>query len=162
MSKNTSPHFRRVRAFMQKARQSTPIRATVPDDATRLLRARLILEEAMETVEALGVSVRVAATDPEGHVVYSGLCLESKKIEPDVDNARLKEIIDGCCDSIVVVLGTMVSCGVPDLPAMEEVCNSNDSKFAEGYSLREDGKLQKSPSYTPADFSAAIAEDVLR
>ena len=46
-------HYDRVKAFMQKVGQDTPEGAAVPDEKTRILRAKLILEEALETVEAL-------------------------------------------------------------------------------------------------------------
>jgi predicted HAD superfamily Cof-like phosphohydrolase len=161
---NTSPHFRRVRTFMQKASQSTPIRATFPDDKTRLLRARLLLEEVMETVEALGVTMRVAVTDPAGHVKYDGLRLEALDLSAETQeqkDARFLEIVDGLADVAVVNLGSFAAIGVPDIPAMDEVCDSNDSKFAPGHSFREDGKLLKSPLYKPADFSKAVQQDVL-
>lgn len=148
---------------MQKASQETPIVAKFPDEATRLLRSRLILEEAMETVEALGVSIRVAATDPAGHVEYDGLKLEAKDISAETQeqkDARFLEIVDGCCDCQVVVLGTMAAIGVADIPAMDAVCDSNDSKFAPGWSRRADGKLLKSPQYKPADFTKAIKADL--
>ena len=49
----------RIREFMQKANQETPSEVTIPDEETRILRAKLIVEEALETVRALGVDVQL-------------------------------------------------------------------------------------------------------
>lgn len=160
-TKNTSEHFRRIRAFMQKARQDTPIVPTLPDDRTRLLRANLILEEALETIQALGVRIRVDSTLADGTLTSKGLSTHVEPLTVSKDEF-FKETVDGCCDVMVVTLGTLISMGIPDVPAMNEVCDSNDSKFRPGYTFREsDGKLIKSPEYTPVDFSKAIKADVL-
>jgi len=50
---------------MQQAGQETPSKPTIPDEATRLLRARLILEEALETISALGVEMNLASSNTE-------------------------------------------------------------------------------------------------
>ena len=58
-------HYNRIKAFMQKVGQETPEIATIPDEKTRILRAKLILEEALETVEALGVKVEIGGHELE-------------------------------------------------------------------------------------------------
>lgn len=126
---------RRVDAFMEKAGQETPDAPVIPDEETRLLRAKLILEEALETVAALGFSASVVPASP------SHLCTLQPTGDPD-----LTEIADGCCDMMVVTLGTLSACGMSDEALMSEVLDSNDSKFIDGH-RRSDGKWMKGPSF---------------
>lgn len=110
-----------------------------PDLKSRELLAKLILEEALETVQALGFHVDVNA--PE----YG----ESNKHVVTITNGNQKEldiydIIDGCCDTIYVSVGCLVAMGVPDLPHLREVCRANDGKFPNGEAIiNEYGKYQK-------------------
>lgn len=134
----------RVRSFMQRAGQETPESATIPDFNTRKLRAALILEEAIETIEALGFEVR----GDEAHGVYLD----------ELGSPDLVKIADGCCDVMVVTLGTLIACGLKQEPLMVEVCNSNDSKFADGYYINSIGKVIKSPQYKPANFLKVLQE----
>lgn len=52
-----SPHQQRVEEFMGKFGQEVPDKPTMPDEDTRLLRAKLIFEETLETIYALGFKV---------------------------------------------------------------------------------------------------------
>ena len=142
-------HYRRIRQFMQHAGQETPSQTTIPDEETRLLRARLILEEALETVHALGVSVHVggrneALEESDLHLQPSG----------PVD---LEGVVDGCADVSVVTMGTLVAFGIDDEPILEEVDSANLRKFGPGGYRREDGKWMKPADWTPPDIEAAIA-----
>ncbi len=138
----TTQHYCRVTEFMQLARQCPPIvgTAVMPNEATRLLRARLIYEEAMETVHALGCSV-----NSQGEVVGGS--------EPD-----LVEIIDGCADVSVVTIGTLIACGVPDESLLKLVDENNLAKFGPGCSFREDGKVVKPPGHTPPDIGGFLID----
>lgn len=145
-------HFTRVRTFMQKAGQSTPATPEIPDESTRILRAKLILEEALETVEALGVRVKVDANDA-GHVVLDrndGITFEA---EGDVD---LEGVVDGCADISVVTIGTLIAFGVDDEPVLEEVDGANLRKFAPGSYVRDDGKWMKPPDWRPPDIMGVV------
>lgn len=126
----------RVEAFMRNAGQDVPEKPVVPDEATLLLRARLILEEANETYEALGFRLI------DGKLFQAG-------------NPSLVEIADGCADLIVVAIGTLSACGVDASSVMAEVLRSNDSKFVDGR-RGQDGKWLKGPSYSPADVAGVI------
>ncbi len=128
-----SEHQQRVEEFMRLAGQELPGEPVVPDAATRELRARLILEEALETVAALGF-------DATGN--RAGWELTPSGQEPD-----LVEIIDGCCDIKVVTTGTLSACGIPDRDFQQEVDENNLKKFGPGHRIRADGKLIKPPGF---------------
>lgn len=131
---------------MQKVGQDTPEGAVIPDEKIRILRAKLILEEALETVAAMGVTVHVGGQEvAEEELVYAA--------PNDVD---LKEVVDGCADISVVTIGTLIAFGVDDEPVLEEVDASNLRKFGEGSYRREDGKWMKPPGWTPPDIMGAI------
>ena len=139
-------HYDRVKAFMQKVGQATPEIATIPDSKIRILRAKLILEEALETVEALGVHVHIEGVELlEEGLVYSAS-----------DTVNMQEVADGCADISVVTIGTLIAFGIDDEPLLEEVDASNLRKFGEGSYRREDGKWMKPPGWTPPDIMAAI------
>lgn len=134
-----SGHYKKVEEFMRLAKQGTPSEPTMPDEETRLLRAKLIFEEALETIEGLGFNVCLDRLD-----------LRCGDIEFEANNKEdLVEIIDGCCDIKVVTTGTLVACGVPDKLFQEEVDQNNLDKFGPGHSFREDGKLIKPPDHKP-------------
>ncbi len=144
-----TPHFERVKDFMQKVGQATPERLTLPDEKTRILRAKLILEEALETVTALGVRVTTGGDD--------GVLLDDEKMVFEATGeVDMIEIVDGCADISVVTIGTLIAIGVEDEPVLEEVDSSNLRKFEPGSYRREDGKWMKPPGWTPPDIQGAI------
>ncbi len=63
--KNTTDHYDRVKTFMKLAGQDTPDEPIFPSLEIRKLRATLILEEAMETIYALGFCVQEGSKDNE-------------------------------------------------------------------------------------------------
>ena len=135
-------HYQRVKSFMQKAGQETPASVAIPDEKTRHLRASLILEEALETVRALGFEV-VA----QGVRVSEDDCVLKASGEHNLEG-----IIDGCADISVVTMGTLVACGVEDEPVLEEVDRANLRKFGPGSYVRQDGKWMKPPDWQPPDI----------
>lgn len=135
-------HQQMVDDFMRRIPgQEAPARPTLPDATVRRLRAALILEEALETIEALGfkatVTDNVRGLNPAG--------------EPN-----LVEIVDGCCDLKVVTTGTLTACGVADVGPQLEVDVNNLCKFGPGHSIREDGKLIKPPDHPVPDLAVII------
>lgn len=146
-------HQERVEKFMKLAGQELPDRPTLPNEEVRLLRAKLILEEALETIEALGMSVCVTYKDglTFGPTIEKhNICFIPNK------TANLEEIIDGCCDISVVTIGTLSACGVPDQPFLEEVDENNLAKFGPGGYRREDGKWVKPPDHTPPKIKEVL------
>jgi predicted HAD superfamily Cof-like phosphohydrolase len=136
---NRTPHQLRVEQFMRLARQPLPPRPTLPDEATRMLRARLILEEAFETVAGLGF-----AYDPQTR----GLIPAGKP--------SLIEIADGCADLSVVTTGCLSACGIADEPLLHAVDLNNLEKFGPGHFWREDGKLMKPADHVPPDIARVL------
>lgn len=98
------------------------------------LRAKLILEEAAETVVALVGGSR--AND-----LFAQLSVK-EAAQPD-----LAEVIDGLCDVLYVVFGTAVALGVDLQPFFDEVHRTNLEK-ANG-PRRADGKIMKPPGWEP-------------
>lgn len=149
-----TPHAARIRAFMLKADQDTPDAPTIPDEDIRILRAKLILEEALETVRALGVTVRQADDGP----VSAKDAILRFSAEGEVD---LEGVVDGCADISVVTIGTLIAFGVDDEPILEEVDRANLRKFAPGSYRREDGKWIKPPGWTPPDILGVLERQAL-
>lgn len=123
----------------------------IPDYETRLLRARLILEESVETIKALGFEV-VPVGDFNGN---TGLSLEVSG-KPLV----LEDILDGCCDTIYVATGCLVSMGIPDNPHLAEVCRANNQKFPGGAVTKDPvtGKYLKPDGWCPPRHQAVRGE----
>jgi predicted HAD superfamily Cof-like phosphohydrolase len=138
-------------AFMQKAGQTTPEKLTIPSESDRILRAKLILEEAFELINK-GLGIGVANF---GHF-----------LKPDDFNYVITgeadpiESLDGAADSFwVTVAGVAIIFGADLEPVLDEVDRSNQSKFIDGH-RREDGKWQKGKSYSPADIKSVLRDRV--
>ena len=110
---------------MRSASQDIPDRPTVPDAKTRKLRAKLIFEEALETIKELGVRIfsehdRAHALD---HIDDFDLIV-ALDMEPNLEG-----IADGCADISVVTIGTLSACGMADDSLLKEVDTTNLRKF---------------------------------
>lgn len=103
---------------------------TVPAPDARELCARLVLEEALETIAALGVRVEWSDGEYTQSLPKVDDCtFVASTPEEGLD---LLDIIDGACDTIYVAGGVLAACGVPDEPHLEEVCRANNDKFPDG------------------------------
>lgn len=118
-----------VREFMEKAGQETPVIPQVPNPLVQVLRLRLHKEEAVE----------------------------------ELDQAFMRNdlvlIADSIADSLVVILGTAVACGINIEPIFDEVMRSNMSKFIDGH-LDPGGKWIKGPSYSPAEIKPLLFDQL--
>lgn len=152
-----SAHQERVEEFMKLAGQEVPAVPTYPSHEVMKLRAKLILEEALETVEALGFHAVVKSVD---NVVAVKVAMERLELHNDgvVDIA---EVIDGCCDLKVVTTGTLSAFGLPDELFQEEVDDNNMAKFGPGGRRREDGKWVKPPNHQPPDIQGLLRKLLL-
>jgi predicted HAD superfamily Cof-like phosphohydrolase len=110
------------------------------------LRARLILEEAIET--AIGILGRPQATQLVQEELFKQAVL-SDRPEPD-----FVEAIDGICDTLYVTVGAAIEFGVDIQHVFDEVHRSNMDKV--GGATRPDGKTLK-----PAGWKAPAILDRL-
>lgn len=155
-----TPHAQRVREFMLKAEQDVPGFPQIPSDQVRLLRARLIFEECLETIQlGLGVSVEMHY----GGVSRDDLPVNMQSARFSVNTYRrpsLPEIADGCADISVVTIGTLLACGIADQPILEEVDRTNLAKFTGDGHRDEYGKWIKPSDWTPPQIERVLAEQV--
>ena len=110
-----------MQLFDQQVKESPEL----PDAETRLLRARLVFEEALEFVKGCGCTVNLAgANGAEQAAVIDKIAVElDPEREPD-----FVEYVDGCIDQLVVTYGALNAAGVQAQPAWDEVQRSNMSK----------------------------------
>lgn len=134
-------HQRRIELFMHKAGQVVEQKPIMADAKIRLLRAKLILEEALETVHALGFIACCGGTWMLKNQVELVPCAV-----PD-----MVEIVDGCCDLSVVTIGTLSAFGVKDEPVLRLVDENNLEKITKG-KKRADGKWLKPKGHKPPDI----------
>jgi predicted HAD superfamily Cof-like phosphohydrolase len=148
-----SYHQQQVEAFMLRAGQKVPVVPSTPSPEDRVLRARLILEEALETIEALGVDVTLRMDAPDPSIIDHEDELEYHALSDRHFN--MVEVIDGCCDIRVVTTGTLSALGIPDEPFQQLVDRNNLYKFGPGSYTNEHGKLVK-PANHPAPNIAGL------
>lgn len=140
--------FCRAAAAKVDARQEDPPRPyQVPPIESRFLMARLVFEEAKETIDALGFEV---AQEFSG-----GFVIVPKFGSARDDTVDLEKVIDGACDTIFVATGVLVGCGVPDTPHLAEVCRANEAKFPNGLAVMNPstGKYLRPPGWVPPDHA---------
>jgi predicted HAD superfamily Cof-like phosphohydrolase len=163
---------KQVTEFMALFGQEIKTKPEMPSEEIRLLRAKLIFEEAIETIHALGCDV---------HHSQRGVFLDSEI------HATLTDIADGLADlHYVAYCGTAAACGINMEPVFAEVHQSNMTKLwtdaeytcydfnipltfelakplnptnphKRCYIARnKDGKVIKSPSYSPANIKPIL------
>jgi len=147
MPRKRSLHQQLVDAFMVRMGQTIPAIPAIPDVKVRELWARLVLEEALETVRALGFAGRAKIFETKMTIELEAM------LEPD-----LVEIADGCLDVRFVATGTLSACGIADEKGQLVVDENNLGKFGPGHKLREDGKLIKPPDHKPPDIRGLLIE----
>ena len=133
----------RVMRFMEMAGQPVLNEPGDPGQDVRKLGAKLILEEALETIESLGFRVNQTSAGME-------------LISLDESKFDIEGVVDGCCDTIYVCQWAMLSVGVRDGLPLMEVCDANDRKFGPGAHKNEDGKVQKPAGWIGPDIRSAI------
>lgn len=134
-------HQSRIEEFMINAEQELPQFPVIPNAHTRRLRARLILEEAYETIQALGFKIGIQQI-PHTELWEPIIVGEGKHCD-------IVGVVDGCCDVSVVTIGTLSAFGVIDAPLLEAIDESNLAKFEGDAHKDENGKWIK-----PSDWKA--------
>jgi predicted HAD superfamily Cof-like phosphohydrolase len=145
-----TPHQLRVERMMRGFGQEVPLRPTERDEKTRVLRARLIMEEALETiVKGLRVGMLVNNYDLEE-------LDENVEFHTYRGDADLVELADGCADVSVVTIGTLSAFGIKDAPLLREVDANNQAKIDTG-KTDEHGKFIKHPDHVGPDVAGVLA-----
>jgi predicted HAD superfamily Cof-like phosphohydrolase len=132
---NLQNAYQAVKNWMAKFEQATPEKPTIPPVEVRMLSAKLMLEECLETI-VYGLALDATLNEPDD-VCYKYLedvlnALKEGKFKFFEDARRTPNLVaiqDGCSDLHVVTLGTEVTCGLNAEPAFNEVMRSNDSKM---------------------------------
>lgn len=131
-----------------------PISPDVPKLRDAELRARLIAEEAVETIAALvGARAALGILDEFGDKLFEGN-EEDGWAQPD-----LVEAVDGLCDLIYVTLGTAEAIGIDLEPHFDAVHAANMAKTSA--KINKHGKRGGKPPgwVSPNEAIANILED---
>lgn len=154
---NLLPDTQSIAEFMNAF--GHPVRDKVltnPTEAERILRGRLVLEEAFELIEALGLSVSINGAPAQAINPKSVSC----EINPDAEYDPV-ETLDALGDIIVVSKGAGLQFGLPvDRAVLEEIAPSNMSKMGEDGKPIFDagGKILKGPNFFGPNIPRLIEE----
>jgi len=129
---------------------------TVGTPDLRMLRVKLIIEEAVEFVEACGYAISIHwDKDTNKHLLR--LLVPETPEHTDME-PNLVEMADALGDLDYVVQGANLCFGLPSENIMREIHASNMSKLGENGEpiRREDGKILKGPNYFPPRIDKII------
>lgn len=140
-----------LKAFHRMSGQDV---GTSPQIRSAELRARLIIEEAIETAYALVRSVSI--TNSDAFFVVDDICREmiEKVVTANPETlydpvSNIAEVIDGCVDLIYVTVGTAVTIGV-SLDMFWLAVHAANMQKAGGPVVN--GKLMKPRNWQPPDI----------
>lgn len=147
-------HSELVREFHQAFGHPIAEGPTTPDDEVRALRCRLIVEEALEFVQASGFSISVNGTPIE----------EARLRMAPSHDPDLPEVADALADLSYVTIGAALVYGFPFDKCFREVHRSNMSKLGDDGKpvYRADGKVLKGPNFTPPDLTSILMLETLK
>lgn len=132
-----------VQEFHRKTGQTD----TLATPEARALRANLIMEEAVETVAALGYAVKASIVDPEGFFLVAEFNKAYTEPHPI-------DFIDGLCDLTYVVMGGACNADIDFDRHFDEVHRANMRKL-EG-PKRADGKQLKPEGWQGPDHQSIL------
>lgn len=145
-------HQLSVEHNMRNMLQDCPTKPGIPPEAVRVLRAELLLEECLETIAALGISVHMELKPGilTGERLGVTISKESEFTYHACGPVDLTQIADGLADMEYVELGTAIACGLWLEPFFQEVHRSNMTKCwtdAEIATLQNfDGQIHAAPN----------------
>lgn len=170
----------KVKEFMLTFGQECPPKPVVIDKKNRILRVKLLLEEVLELAEASGVEIAVG-----NDWIVDTDCVKNGVIsfKTNNNNVDLIGVADAIADISYVNYGAANAYGIDIEPIENEVHASNMTKLftteevdnlpsgeftynparLTGKCLlvkNRDGKVQKSPSYTPANVAKYIEQQI--
>lgn len=140
-----------VRVFMTSTHQETRDTPGLPSVSTLKLRARLVIEEAFEFVQAL----YKGNPSPTLRDRLENLKLTSLELISYYTPApSLPDTADACADLDYVVEGCRIALGVQATPIADEVHAANMLKLTGP--IDEHGKRQKPEGWTPPDIRKVL------
>lgn len=158
---STSAHYDLVAEFMRRAGHKTANWATdYPGEKERKLCASLILEEAVEAINALGFEIEVL-NDEDQWGFAQEFSVYPNRDEHKIGIESAAAVADGCLDTIHAATATLVMYGIPDRRLQAEIDFNNLQKLAPGHAFNNYGKLIKPPGHVPPDI-VGILKDMAR
>ena len=146
-----NPYQDLVSDFHEKTGQ---VVGTSPKLRDRELRASLIMEEAVETVAAMGyLAIADIYTKIDNQDAYRPI----GRFEKLYEDPNLVEVIDGLCDLLYVTFGTAVAAGIDLDRYFQEVHRSNLEKLTGP--KRADGKQLKPEGWQPPRIQQLLEQD---
>lgn len=153
-------HIEKIKEFKKLAGQKCPDTYEVPSIEDRVLTIRLIIEEALEMASALGVRLECNNDDGNPKIIESSKDLEYFVCQEDINPV---EVLDASCDLFWVSFGgpaALIGLSHKLEECLEEVTNSNMSKFIDGHKCPDSGKWIKGPSYSPANIEGILNSEI--
>lgn len=139
-----------VREFQYKFQRTVNDVPTPLSARDRLLRAKLVLSEAIEYVHACGCELAVEAGPDELTVILDPVDVVLSPLQ----KPNIVERADALADELYVVFGSAVSEGVDLQPVFDIVHATNLAKVGGGETTY--GKILKPPGWTPPDIAAEL------
>ena len=109
--------------------------------------------------KCMGISISDFPCEPDAKTKPLRVTLireETEELLDAIEAGDMEKIADGAVDSIVVILGTMVSYGIDLAPIWDEIHRTNMAK--QGGGVREDGKILKPVGWKPPDVANLLKE----
>ena len=145
-------HLQAVERFHVGMGVDVPIQPTVPSNARLIARAKLLMEETLEFIEAAGIELQIQSSMMLNPAPLRFEHLQFVKIKP----ADMIEMADGLADVAVITAGGMAICGIADLPLLREVDDNNLLKLSTGHFDDKSGKFIKAKNHPKPDITAVL------
>ena len=136
--------------------------AATPQDFTQKqydTQVGVHFEEVSEMLEA------VSGKDPESQAEIEKVHAIIKKFADDLKSGKVsvqvsdpEGLLDSVCDQVVTAVGVGTLSGMDVSGALQQVADSNDSKFVDGKAIRhpETQKIMKGPDYFAPDLKPFV------
>ena len=143
---------RQVKEFHEAFGQPVADTPTLGDVKLRKLRLKLILSEALELADALGLSAYACTSERKD--------VHTIRIEVNNDTPDIVAVADALGDLDYVVQGGNLAFGVPGEAILAEIHKSNMTKLgADGKPIvHSDGKVIKGPNYKEPDLGPLLQD----
>lgn len=111
-------------------------------------------EVAEMTDEIVGLDETSERRVAELRAILHAFATDLKKGEIKIGVRNGKDLLDALCDQVVTAVGVAHMTNVDMTGGLQEVADSNDSKFVDGVAIRDENqKIIKGPDYFKADLA---------